>query len=62
MNHAPFIWSAYGLSIAILLWSALSPLIRRKAAIRAIQPMRTNGRPTGRPTGNSQESSDDANT
>jgi heme exporter protein CcmD len=57
MNHAPFIWSAYGLSIAILLWSALSPLIRRKAAIRAIQLMR----PTGRPTGNSQESSNDAN-
>ena len=53
MNHAPFIWSAYGLSIAILLWSALSPLIRRKAAIKAIQQVL--------PTKNSQESFDDAN-
>ena len=61
MNHAPFIWSAYGLSIAILLWSALSPLIRRKAAIKAIQLMHPTEGPTGRPTGNSQESSNDAN-
>jgi len=30
MDHAPFIWSAYGISGLILLWTALAPLFRQK--------------------------------
>jgi heme exporter protein CcmD len=37
MNHAPFIWSAYGTTALILLWTALSPLLRANKARRAIR-------------------------
>lgn len=36
MDHAPFIWSAYVASGLILLWTAISPLLRQKRAQRAI--------------------------
>jgi len=28
MSHAPFIWSAYGITAIILLWTAISPVLR----------------------------------
>jgi heme exporter protein CcmD len=40
MNHAPFIWGAYGLSALILLWTAFSPVIqlaRLKSNLRQLQ-------------------------
>lgn len=37
MNHAPFIWAAYGATVLILLWTALGPLIKAKKARRAIR-------------------------
>ncbi len=39
MNHAPFIWAAYSAGTIILLWCALAPLIRKKAAIRDIRKL-----------------------
>jgi len=40
MNHAPFIWGAYGLNALILLWTAFSPVIqlaRLKNNLRQLQ-------------------------
>jgi heme exporter protein CcmD len=37
MDHAPFIWSAYGITALILLWAAVSPLIRQSRAMRDIR-------------------------
>jgi len=40
MNHAPFIWSAYGLTAIILLWAAIAPLLRKKMVFRKIRTMK----------------------
>ncbi len=40
MNHTPFIWAAYGIGALVLTWCALAPLLRKKAAIKAILEMR----------------------
>ena len=48
MSPAPFIWSAYGISGLILLWTALAPLFRQKrilAAARSLGPMKKNDDP-----------------
>ncbi len=37
MNHAPFIWASYIISILVLLWSAVAPLISKKAVIKNIR-------------------------
>lgn len=37
MNHAPFIWASYTISILVLLWSAVAPLISKKAVINNIR-------------------------
>lgn len=37
MNHAPFIWAAYGATAVILLWTAVSPLLRARKALRTIR-------------------------
>ncbi len=37
MNHAPFIWASYTISILVLLWSAVAPLISKKAVIKNIR-------------------------
>ncbi len=37
MNHAPFIWASYAISVLVLLWSALAPLVSKKAVIRNIR-------------------------
>jgi len=37
MSHTPFIWAAYSIGAVVLLWSALAPLSRKKAAIRDIR-------------------------
>ena len=35
MNHAPFIWAAYGIATVILTWCALAPLFRKRVALQA---------------------------
>lgn len=37
MNHAPFIWAAYGATALILLWTAVSPLLKARKARQAIR-------------------------
>ena len=37
MDHAPFIWSSYGLTAVILLWTAIMPLIRQSSALRKMR-------------------------
>lgn len=37
MDHAPFIWSSYGISALILLWSAIAPLIKQRNVRRDIR-------------------------
>jgi heme exporter protein CcmD len=37
MSHLPFIWAAYSLGTVVLLWCALAPLIRKRAALRDIR-------------------------
>ena len=34
MEHAFYIWCAYGASAVILSWTAITPLIRQRRAIR----------------------------
>jgi heme exporter protein CcmD len=36
MSHLPFIWAAYSLGTVVLLWCALAPLVRKRAALRDI--------------------------
>ena len=40
MQHGFFIWSAYGATALVLLWTALSPLIRQQRALRRIERLR----------------------
>ena len=37
MSHTPFIWAAYSIGTVVLLWCALAPLTRKRAAIRDIR-------------------------
>jgi len=37
MDHALFIWTAYGSAALILSWTALSPLFRLRRALREVQ-------------------------
>ena len=37
MSHLPFIWAAYSIGTVVLLWCALAPLARKRAAIRDIR-------------------------
>lgn len=37
MNHAVFIWTAYGATALILLWTALSPLLKARTTQRTIR-------------------------
>jgi heme exporter protein CcmD len=37
MSHAPFIIAAYSIGAVVLLWCALSPLVRKRAALRNIR-------------------------
>ena len=37
MDHAPFIWSAYGLSAVVLAWTALAPILRRRRTLRQLR-------------------------
>ncbi len=37
MNHAPFIWGSYTIATIVLLWSAVAPLISKKAVIKNIR-------------------------
>jgi heme exporter protein CcmD len=37
MSHFPFILAAYSIGTVVLLWCALAPLMRKKAAIRDIR-------------------------
>lgn len=39
MDHAPFIWSAYGISVLVLLWTALAPLVRQKRIHSVVHSM-----------------------
>ena len=37
MNHAPFIWGSYAIATIVLLWSAVAPLISKKAVVKNIR-------------------------
>ena len=37
MNHAPFIWGSYAIATIVLLWTAVAPLISKKAAFKNIR-------------------------
>ena len=37
MSHTPFIWAAYSIGAVVLLWTALAPLLRKKAVTRDIR-------------------------
>jgi heme exporter protein CcmD len=37
MSHTPFIWAAYTVGTVVLLWCALAPLVRQRAALRDIR-------------------------
>ncbi len=37
MDHTPFIVGAYGIGTVILLWTALSPLLRKKKITQDIR-------------------------
>ena len=37
MSHLPFIWAAYTIGTVVLVWCAVAPLVRKKAAIRDIR-------------------------
>jgi heme exporter protein CcmD len=37
MSHLPFIWAAYTIGAVVLVWCAVAPLMRKKAAIRDIR-------------------------
>ena len=39
MNHAPFIWAAYSFGTLILLWCAVAPLVRKKAALKDLRKL-----------------------
>lgn len=39
MDHSSFIWSAYTITMIILLWTALSPLVRQNRLRRSSQPV-----------------------
>jgi heme exporter protein CcmD len=36
-EHADFIWLSYGLGAVILLWTALSPLLKKRRAMANIK-------------------------
>ena len=40
MDHAPFIWSSYAITALILAWTAVSPLVRKRRALRNIQRLK----------------------
>ncbi len=45
MNHAPFIWAAYGIGALVLAWCAIAPMVRKKSAVRDIvQLVQAQGR------------------
>ena len=37
MSHTPFILSSYAVFAVVLLWCAVSPVLRRKKALRKIR-------------------------
>jgi heme exporter protein CcmD len=37
MSHTPFILAAYSISAVVLLWTALSPMIKRRALLRELK-------------------------
>jgi heme exporter protein CcmD len=37
MSHTPFIWAAYSIGAVVLLWTALAPMLRKKAVTRDIR-------------------------
>lgn len=37
MDHTPFIVGAYGIGAVILLWTAVSPLLRKKKIVKDIR-------------------------
>lgn len=39
MDHTPFIAGAYGIGVVVLLWTAISPIVKKKAIIRDIRRM-----------------------
>lgn len=33
-RHAPYVWSAYGVCLAVVVWNVLQPLLQRRRLIR----------------------------
>jgi len=36
-GHGPYVWAAYGLSLAIMAWLALAPLRRQRALLAELR-------------------------
>ena len=34
-GHGPYVWAAYGLSLAIMAWLAVAPLYRQRAVLKS---------------------------
>ena len=37
MDHTPFIAASYGIGVVVLLWTAISPVIKKRAIARDIR-------------------------
>ena len=44
MDHAPFIWTAYLLTGAVLSWTALAPILRRRRVMQQLDLIDRAGR------------------
>ena len=36
-GHGPYVWSAYGVALVVLVWQIVQPLRRRRAILNAVR-------------------------
>jgi heme exporter protein D len=36
-GHGPFVWSAYLITLTVLVWLLVRPMVRRRRALRAVR-------------------------
>lgn len=46
-GHGPYVWAAYGLSLAIMAWLAIAPLRRQRAMLANLRQRRQAQRNRG---------------
>ncbi|OUS13159.1 heme exporter protein CcmD [Gammaproteobacteria bacterium 53_120_T64] len=46
-GHGPYVWAAYGVSLTIMAWLALSPLRRQRALLGELRRRLQTQRPRG---------------